>query len=144
MPFDPAGHELRLEALDKIERVIDLLSARERWCKRAFKTEDGRMCILGAVRAVDAELLLYAPILRSIREVTGHAYRRIEHFNDSWVASYPLVLQVLEQTRHQLALGLVPATPASERSGAPRGQRASLVRRLVAGLTPARGGSPCS
>jgi hypothetical protein len=135
MPFDPAGHELRVEALDKIGRVIDLLAARERWCKRAFKTDDGRMCILGAVREVDAELLLYAPILRSIREVTGHAYRRIEHFNDSWIASHALVLQVLEQAQHQLALGLVPAEPTAVPAPAPPREHKSWIGRLAGRLT---------
>jgi hypothetical protein len=109
MPFDPAGHELRVEALEKIERVIDLLNERDRWCKRSFETEDGRMCILGAVRAVDGELLLYAPILRAIRAVTGHGYRRIEAFNDEWLTSHAQVLEVLDQVRQDLMLGLVPA-----------------------------------
>jgi len=140
MPFDPAGHELRVEALEKIGRVIEMLGARERWCKRAFKTDDGRMCILGAVREADAELLLHAPILRAIREVTGHAYRRIEHFNDSWVATHPLVLEVLERARMQLELGLVPAEPGTARPPAARAGRKSVVRRLIAGLMPARGG----
>ncbi|HZT50953.1 MAG TPA: hypothetical protein VFA22_03425 [Stellaceae bacterium] len=80
------------------------------------------------MREVHAELLLYAPILRAIREVTGHAYRRIEHFNDSWIATHPIVLDVLEQARHQLALGRVPA--ASE-PPSPAPPRRSLLRRLL-------------
>jgi hypothetical protein len=144
MPFDPPGQELRIEALDKIGRVIGLLAAKERWCKRAFKTDDGRMCILGAVREVDAELLLYAPILRSIREVTGHAYRRIEHFNDSWIATHPIVLDVLEQARRQLEIGLVAWAPPPERPPAPQGERRSYVRRLIAAWVHSRGGPACS
>jgi len=142
MPFDPAGQELRIEALDKLGRVMDLLAAKERWCKRAFKTEDGRMCILGAVREVDAELLLYAPILRAIREVTGHAYRRIEHFNDSWVATHPIVLHVLEQAHEQLAAGLVAATPPVRAT--PAVERTSLLRRLRAACAWSRGRETCS
>lgn len=113
MPFDPAGHELRVAALEKVERVIDLLGDRHRWCKRSLRTGDGRLCILGALRAADAELLLYAPVLRAIREVTGHGYRRIEAFNDEFLTSHRLVLDVLEQVRHDLMLGLVPSAPAS-------------------------------
>ena len=142
MPFDPAGQELRIEALDKLGRVIGLLGAKERWCKRAFKTDDGRMCILGAVREVDAELLLYAPILRAIRETTGHAYRRIEHFNDSWIATHPIVLDVLEQARQQLEAGLVAREPPTRPP--PTAARQSFVRRLIAACVPARGGTACS
>lgn len=144
MPFDPPGQELRIEALDKIGRVIGLLAAKERWCKRALKTDDGRMCILGAVREADAELLLYAPILRAIREVTGHAYRRIEHFNDSWIATHPIVLDVLERARQQLQVGLVALQTPPERPAASQGERKSFVRRLIAALVHSRGGSPCS
>jgi hypothetical protein len=119
MPFDPAGHELRVEALEKIERVIDLINERGRWCKGTFKTGDGRMCILGAVREADAELLLYAPILRAIRGVTGHGYRRIEAFNDEWLTDHRLVLEVLEQVRRDLTLGLVPAAGRPEAAAPP-------------------------
>jgi hypothetical protein len=115
MPFDSFGQELRLEALAKIGRVIDLLSRRDRWCKGALKTADGRMCILGAVREADAELLLYAPILRAIREVTGYGYRQIEHFNDGWVANHSLVMTVLEQAQENLSVGLTSAVRAPPR-----------------------------
>ena len=113
MPFDSLGQELRLEALAKIGRVIDLLASKDRWCKGALKTADGRMCILGAVREADAELLLYAPILRAIREVTGYGYRQIEQFNDGWVATHPLVLAVLEQAQENLSAGLTGAPRAA-------------------------------
>lgn len=112
MPFDPQGQELRVEALEKIDRVIGLLAEHGNWCKRSFKTEDGRLCILGAVREADAELLLYAPILRAIRLVTGHDYRRIERFNDQWLTSHTLVIEVLERARHDLMVGLVPGAQA--------------------------------
>ena len=111
MPFDPADQELRLIALEKVERVIALLDDRERWCKGALRTDDGRMCILGAVRAANAELVLYARILRAIREVTGNAYRHIETFNDSWLTSHALVLDVLDHVRAELELGVVAQKP---------------------------------
>jgi hypothetical protein len=148
MPFDPVDHEFRVEAIEKIGRVIGLLSARERWCKRRLKTEDGRMCILGAVREADAELLLYAPILKAIREVTGHAYRRIEHFNDSWVSTHPIVLDVLEHARAQLAIGLVPLPEIFQQRASSPAARPSLMRRLIARwrgeAAPEQRGNPCS
>jgi hypothetical protein len=129
VPFDPANQELRLIALEKIERVIDLLGEPESWCKGALKTGDGRMCILGAVRAADAELLLYAPILRAVREVTGNAYRHIEKFNDSWLTSHTLVLDVLERVRDELAVG-VAAEPVRVQPPEPPGP----ASRLAAGI----------
>jgi len=113
MPFDSSDQEMRLQAFEKIGRVIELLASKDRWCKRTLKTADGRMCILGAVREADAELLLYAPILRAIREVTGYGYRQIEQFNDGWIATHPLVMAVLEQAQENLAAGLVKLAPAA-------------------------------
>lgn len=113
MPFDPVHHELRLDALERIERVIDLLDSEERWCKGKLRTDEGRFCILGAVREADAELLLYGPILRAIREVTGHAYRQIEKFNDSWLTTHALVIDVLERARQDLESGTAANTAAA-------------------------------
>ena len=128
MPFDSADQELRLEALEKIGRVIELLAAKGRWCKGRLRTEDGRMCILGAVREADAELVLYAPILRAIREVTGQGYRQIETFNDGWLATHNLVLAVLERARDNLARGvLFGRHPPGERSQASGSRRFSLL-----------------
>ncbi|HUZ74406.1 MAG TPA: hypothetical protein VMU87_15590 [Stellaceae bacterium] len=139
MPFDPGYQELRLIALEKIERVIGLLGDRDRWCKGALRTDDGRMCILGAVREADAELLLYAPILRAVREVTGNAYRQIEKFNDSWLTSHALVLDVLDRVREDLAVGVVAGAPgrAQRQESSPRpapvfgGRLAAGIARLV-------------
>lgn len=139
MPFDPIDHELRYRAIEKIGQVIALLEAEERWCKHRLKTADGRMCILGAVREADGELLLYAPILRAIREVTGHGYRQIEHFNDSWIASHELVLDVLERARHDLMFGAAAApSPAHPHRPGPGGGLMRLWHRLAAGLRRAR------
>lgn len=139
MPFDPAGLELRFEALQRLEGVIDLLAEKERWCKGALRTDDGRMCIVGAMREVDGELLLYAPIRRAIREVTGQGHRRIQAFNDSWFASHELVLEVLERARHNLEVGLVPAeaggerlSPVTTRRAPGGGERATSLLRVAA------------
>ena len=139
MPFDPVDHEFRFEAIEKIGRVIGLLSVRERWCKRRLKTEDGRMCILGAVREADAELLLYAPILRAIREVTGHGYRQIEHFNDSWVATHSLVLDVLERARDDLQAGFLGGHEAPPRRAKVRPLGRGLRARCDALVAALRG-----
>ncbi len=134
MPFDPGHQELRVTALEKIDRVIGLLGDRERWCKGALKTDDGRMCILGAVREADAELLLYAPILRAVREVTGNAYRHIEKFNDSWLTSHALVLDVLDHVREELAVGVAVREPGrSLPQGRPPQRGPGFGRRMAAG-----------
>ena len=54
MPFDGTGHEGRIDALDKMDKVIDLLSREVRWCKQQLRSYDGRRCILGAMMAADA------------------------------------------------------------------------------------------
>jgi hypothetical protein len=115
MPFDPAGLELRFEALQRLDQVIEFLADEDHWCKGALKTDDGRRCIVGALREVDGELLLYAPIRRAIREVTGRSHRRIQTFNDGWLASHALVLEVLERARHNLEVGLIPVADQAER-----------------------------
>lgn len=133
MPFDPAHQELRVIAIEKIDRVIDLLEEPERWCKGKLKTDDGRMCILGAVREADAELLLYAPILRAVRNVTGNAYRQIEKFNDSWLTSHALVLDVLEHVRAELAVGVDARAPGRSFRMPPPRHAPAFGGRLAAG-----------
>ena len=36
MPFDGTGFEGRVEALEKMDQVIDLLSDQRRWCKQTL------------------------------------------------------------------------------------------------------------
>jgi hypothetical protein len=50
MPFDGIGLGLD-DGVGKIDRVIDLLGAPDRWCKGTLKTHDGRRCIRGAIIA---------------------------------------------------------------------------------------------
>ena len=109
MPFDGTGYEGRNPALDKMDKVIDLLSDERRWCKRQLQTPDGRYCILGAMRAADAVAELKAPILRAIEQVTGHAWR-IENFNDQPTTTHALVLSVLHQARENIISG-APQAP---------------------------------
>jgi hypothetical protein len=104
MPFDGVGL-IGNESVRKIDEVIDLLATPEKWCKGALRSHDGRYCIRGAVRAVDAADVLEPPILDAIGEVAGKRFRRIESFNDHPNTSHDQVLAVLGRARANLALG---------------------------------------
>src|SRR5580704_854104 len=97
MPFDGIGYDGRIETLDKMEKVIDLLAREDRWCKQQLRSYDGRRCILGAMMAADATIALKEPILMAIRQVTGHECRRIEMFNDHPLTTHVTVVKVLSQ-----------------------------------------------
>ena len=118
MPFDGTGYEGRIEALDKVDKVIDLLGQEDRWCKQQLRSYDGRRCILGAMMAADATIALKEPILLAIKQVTGRDYLRIEMFNDHPLTTHALVVRVLSQARENIINGvaeraLVPASSAS-------------------------------
>jgi hypothetical protein len=118
MPFDGTGYEGRIEALDKMDKVIDLLAREDRWCKQQLRSYDGRRCILGAMMAADATIALKEPILLAIKQVTGRDYLRIEMFNDHPLTTHALVVRVLGQARENIINGvaeraLVPASSAS-------------------------------
>jgi hypothetical protein len=102
MPFDGAVYEGRVRSLDKIDKVIDLLSNEKRWCKRRRRTRDGRYCIAGAITAVDAVSELRKPILLAIEQVTGRYYCSIESFNDHPRTTHALVVRVLGQARENV------------------------------------------
>jgi hypothetical protein len=105
MPFDGSATEMPRIAIDKIDRIVALLHSRDRWCQGAMEREGGTRCIVGAMRAVHAELLLERPILHAIRQVTGRDYRRIESFNDSEATTHAVVLRVLAAARETLGKG---------------------------------------
>jgi hypothetical protein len=115
MPFDGTGCESRFEALERMDKVIDLLSREDRWCKQQLRSYDGRRCILGAMMAADATIALKEPILMAIRQVTGRDYLRIEMFNDHPLTTHALVLKVLHQARDNLMGGVM------DRAAAPAG-----------------------
>jgi hypothetical protein len=112
MPFDGTGYEGRIEALDKMDKVIDLLAREDRWCKQQLRSYDGRRCILGAMMAADATIALKEPILLAIKQVTGRDYLRIEMFNDHPLTTHGLVLRVLGQARENIVNGVMVRTPA--------------------------------
>jgi hypothetical protein len=120
MPFDGTGYEGRIEALDKMDKVIDLLSREDRWCKQQLRSYDGRRCILGAMMAADATIVLKEPILLAIKQVTGRDYLRIEMFNDHPLTTHGLVLKVLHQARDNVVHGVAerPLVSASPPAGA--------------------------
>jgi len=115
MPFDGTRYESRNPALDKMDRVIDLLSDPRRWCKRQLRSPDGRYCILGAMEAAGGEVELKRPILLAIEQVTGHSYAHIEAFNDHRVTTHPLVVRVLWQARENIING--PSQAVQQRIG---------------------------
>ena len=104
MPFDGVGF-IGSESVRKMDEVIDLLGTPDKWCKGALRSHDGRYCIRGAVRAVDAADVLEQPILEAIGQVAGRRFRRIESFNDHPNTSHDQVLAVLVRARENLSLG---------------------------------------
>jgi hypothetical protein len=107
MPFDGTVYEGRIDALDKMDKVIDLLSREDRWCKQQLRSYDGRRCILGAMMAADATIALKEPILTAIKQVTGRDYLRIEMFNDHPLTTHGMVVTVLGQARDNIVTGTV-------------------------------------
>jgi hypothetical protein len=103
MPFDGTGYERRAEVFDKMDQVIHLLSDERRWCKRELETDDGRRCIVGALIAVDAVMVLKKPIRLAIEQVTGEYYLKIEAFNDQPKTTHAVVMAVLQQARENIA-----------------------------------------
>jgi len=120
MPFDGNGYEGRIETLDKMDKVIDLLSGEDRWCKQQLRSYDGRRCILGAMMAADATIALKEPILLAIKQVTGRDYLRIEMFNDHPLTTHGLVIKVLDQARENIVSGVIerPRTGVAGSTGA--------------------------
>ena len=106
MPFDGVGF-IGNESVRKMDEVIDLLGTPDKWCKGALRSHDGRYCIRGAVRAVDAADALEPTILEAIGQVAGKRFRRIESFNDHPNTSHEQVLTVLHRARDNLSLGEV-------------------------------------
>jgi hypothetical protein len=113
MPFDGTGLAGRSQALSKIDEVIGLLASEERWCKQQLRSYDGRRCLLGAMMAADAAVVLKEPILLGIKQITGRDHLRIEMFNDHPLTTHGLVLRVLNQARDNLVAGVLegPSLP---------------------------------
>jgi len=104
MPFDGTGFAL-VEHLNKIDAIIDLLGAPERWCKGALRSRDGRYCLRGAINAIGNAAPLEPVILGAIVEVTGKNYRHIESFNDHPHTDHEQVCAVLLRARDNIVTG---------------------------------------
>ena len=111
MPFDGTGYGSGIQLLNKMDKVIDLLSDPRRWCKGKFRTPDGRRCIVGALMDVDAEVELEAPILLAIKQVTACNYWWIQNFNDHPLTTHADVVKVLRQA-HENILTVGPTAVA--------------------------------
>lgn len=129
MPFDGNGYESRIDALERMDKVIDLLSREDRWCKQQLRSYDGRRCILGAMMAADATIALKDPILLAIRQVTGRDYLRIEMFNDHPLTTHALVVKVLHRARDNVISG-APVRAPTRASGPDAGWRGSALNPL--------------
>jgi len=105
MPFDGRDYSHRIDALEKIDRVIEQLPREDRWCQGALYTIDGRRCILGAMQAVNGAMVLKQPILHAIHEVTGRRYTAIETFNDRRSTTHAQVMAVLQRARYDIIEG---------------------------------------
>jgi hypothetical protein len=116
MPFDGRDYSTRIEALEKIDRVIDQLPTEDRWCKGALYTVDGRRCILGAMQTVNGAMTLKQPILQAIEEVTGRRYTAIETFNDRRTTTHAQVMAVLRRARQDILDGTAGCQTAATRS----------------------------
>ncbi|HTV87607.1 MAG TPA: hypothetical protein VME41_01200 [Stellaceae bacterium] len=119
MPFDGVGF-VSNDPLYKIDAVIDLLATPDKWCKGALRSHDGRYCIRGAVRAVDAADVLEPTILQAIGEVAGKRFRRIESFNDHPNTSHEQVIAVLSRARERINAGIPVTADAAAAASASR------------------------
>ena len=126
MPFDGVGFA-NYESLQKIDAVIDLLGTPDKWCKGALRSHDGRYCIRGAVRAVDAADILEPTILQAIGEVAGKRFRRIESFNDHPNTSHEQVLAVLSRARENIMSGKLAGLRTVEERPAATSWRTTLL-----------------
>ena len=112
MPLD--GMELGAfgnSPLAKLGAVERLLINEQQWCKGRLRDKDGRLCLAGAMQAVEARRLLDPIILRAIREVGGKRYWRIEFFNDHPSTTHADVLRVLRRARENVIAGMIEGNP---------------------------------
>ena len=125
MPFDEGRYRERDDALEKLDKVIALLAAEDRWCKFFGLSGDGRRCLWGALWAEDAAAILEGPVLQAVTQVTGFPFESIDAFNDHPATTHAMVLTVLHRVRQDLS-PMSPPTSRSRWSPAPSGWRAPL------------------
>ena len=99
--------------LSKLGAVERLLISEQQWCKGRLRDKDGRLCLAGAMQAVEAPQLLNSIILRAAKDVSGKRYWRIESFNDKPDTTHEDVLRVLRRARETSSPALSKVTPAA-------------------------------
>lgn len=124
MPFD-GSESPRILVLGKLDAAIEFLDDEKRWCKGSLLNLAGQMCLLGALRRVEAEEELKPLILDAAREVTGRRFRSVEKFNDHAKTTHATVMSVLHRTR----LGIESGRYAIDRTA-----RNTTLHRLWRGL----------
>jgi hypothetical protein len=128
MPFDGAEEfSRREEMLAKLNQVWCLLETEEKWCKKHYRTSDGRHCLLGALMTARAKSMLYDLLLASIHDVTGVAFKSVVQFNDQPATNHAQILVVLERARRRIMTGDLPRAAA---------RRNSLLARLMGAFAP--------
>jgi hypothetical protein len=108
MPLD--GTEFALSGdhpLAKLAAVERLIATRQQWCQGRMRDEKGRYCLVGAIEAADARLVLEPIILRAAREIGGKRYWRIEFFNDDPRTTHADVLRVLRRARENIIHSMI-------------------------------------
>jgi hypothetical protein len=103
MPLD--GTEFALledHPLTKLAAVERLIATRQQWCQGKMRDADGRYCLVGAMEAANARLVLEPIILRAAREVGGRRYWRVEFFNDDPRTTHADILRVLRRARENI------------------------------------------
>jgi hypothetical protein len=131
MPFDGLAF-VDQESLDKVERVIDLISTPAKWCKGSERNRAGQYCIRGAMIAAGALDTLEPIILQSIHELAGRHFRRIEEFNDHPRTTHCQVVEVLDRARTKIIDGKIGAPLMQGRNGAPEGGWLAMLRQRFA------------
>ncbi len=131
MPFDGLAF-VDQESLDRVERVIDLISTPAKWCKGSERNRAGQYCIRGAMIAAGALDTLEPIILQSIHELAGRHFRRIEEFNDHPRTTHGQVVEVLDRTRTKIIEGKIGASLAQGRDSMQEGGWLATIRQRFA------------
>lgn len=120
MPFDGLAF-VDHEPLDKMERVIGLISTPAKWCKGSERNRAGQYCIRGAMIAAGALETLEPVVLQAVHDVAGRHFRRIEEFNDHPRTTHGQVIEVLDRARTKIVEGKLGGSPIADRGRAPDG-----------------------
>ncbi len=100
MPFDGTNY-VRSDAIGRIDAAIGFLAHEDRWAKRVLETSDGRRCIMGALRAANAQM--FEPfIIDAIEELTGRRVKVVT-FNDRYITTHAAVMRVMQRARALVA-----------------------------------------